>query len=390
MGEDFDTLSHNVDASGMFSIQVLQKALAVHNLDIIPLSSPDSAAAKSDPSSQTAFLCNLDEHWFTIKKVYDEWWNFDSTKIAPAPVGNFYLSAFLATLQEQGYSIFVVQGDLPNGPHQDMGAEDMNQGKWFSPQEAREASKKSENVKKQGFARAAASALLGRAAFGGGATYTLRPRGQPSRIGNSSSASYNNNRQVDSNVDDDDGDDDDDDDDDDLAKALAASMEDVPPEYAAAIVGGNKRQRGGVDVGAFKEGEDDDLAAAIAASLQGSRAQQEEGEEDMAVENTKEGNEDAYKLPELNDDYAGDETDGGVIEVGLRLPGGRRCVRKFHRGRHTIGHLVAFAAKEEGGMVSPGRMKLALQFPHRDLSDWGVSLEEAGIGDKELVVVLLK
>lgn len=388
MGGDFDTQSHNVDASGMFSIQVLQKALAVHNLHIIPLSSPDAAAAKSDPSSQTAFLCNLDEHWFTIKKVYEQWWNFDSTKPAPAPVGNFYLSAFLATLQEQGYSIFVVQGDLPMDPHPDMGAEDMNQGKWFSPQEARETSKKSENVKKQGFARAAASALLGKAAFGGGAMYTLRPRGQPPRIGNNSSTSYSNNRQVDSNVDNDD-----DDVDDDLAKALAASMEDVPPEYAAAIVGGNKRQREGVDASGFEEGEDEDedLAAAIVASLQSSRPQQqEEEEEDMSVEKKKEGSEDAYKLPELNDDYAADETDGCIIEVGLRLPGGRRCVRKFHKGRHTIGHLVAFAAKEEGGMVPSGRMKLALQFPHRDLSDWGVSLEEAGIGDKELVVVLLK
>lgn len=373
MGEDFDhTQSANVDASGMFSIQVLQKALAVHNLDIIPLSSPDASAAKFDPSSQTAFLCNLDEHWFTIKKCYDEWWNFDSTKPAPAPVGNFYLSAFLATLQEQGYSIFVVQGDLPKEPHPDMGAEDMNQGKWFCPLEAREASKNSENVKKHGFARAAASALLGKAAFGGGATYTLRPRGQPSRTGHNNSSSINM---------------DDDDNDDDLAKALAASMQDIPTEHD---VIGNKKQRGG-DAGAFEdiddEDEDEDLAAAIAASLQSNQQKEKEEEEDMAVEKEKEV--DAYKLPELPEDDDA-EDDGGVIEVGLRLPGGRRCVGKFHKGRHTVGHLVAFAVKEEGGMVSPGCMKLSLQFPHRELNDWALRLEEAGIRDKEVVLVVLK
>lgn len=37
-----------------------------------------------------------------------QWWNLNSIFSAPEPLSQFYLSAFLGTLQDQGYAIFVV------------------------------------------------------------------------------------------------------------------------------------------------------------------------------------------------------------------------------------------------------------------------------------------
>ena len=51
--------SGNVANDGMFSIQVLSSALEVFGLQTVPLSSPDAADARADPTTQTAFICNL-------------------------------------------------------------------------------------------------------------------------------------------------------------------------------------------------------------------------------------------------------------------------------------------------------------------------------------------
>ena len=48
----------------MFSIQVLARALEVWGLAPVNLNHPDAAAAKADPTTQAAFICNLREHWW--------------------------------------------------------------------------------------------------------------------------------------------------------------------------------------------------------------------------------------------------------------------------------------------------------------------------------------
>jgi len=65
------------------------------------------------PTSEEGFICNLEEHWFAVRKVYGEWFNFDSTAKRPSRLSQFYLSAFLDTLVKGGYSIFVVRGEYP-------------------------------------------------------------------------------------------------------------------------------------------------------------------------------------------------------------------------------------------------------------------------------------
>lgn len=60
--------SSNYDDSGFFSVQVIHKALEIWNLDLVVLSSEHAKEAKAVPESQLAFICNLNSHWFTLRK----------------------------------------------------------------------------------------------------------------------------------------------------------------------------------------------------------------------------------------------------------------------------------------------------------------------------------
>jgi ataxin-3 len=155
--------SGNVAADGNFSIQVLSKALETFALDCVPLACAAGVAARTAPEAEAAFLCNLREHWFTLRSVASgaprrlhprltahvseasvrvrrgavrrltarsrssvtltqrwrvwrhsgSWYNFNSLYPAPEALSQFYLGAYLSSLQAEGYTIFVVRGELP-------------------------------------------------------------------------------------------------------------------------------------------------------------------------------------------------------------------------------------------------------------------------------------
>lgn len=165
--------SGNVDIDGMFSIQVLSKALEVWGLAVIPLSHPEVRRAVDEPEVENAFICNCREHWFTVRVVNGEWWNFNSLLPAPAPLSTFYLVAFLGTLREQGYTIFVVRGEVPAGllstvpdlcPH----------GRYFTPEQARSVTRSAEETRAAGYRKATMQGLWEQASEQG-TTLTLRP-----------------------------------------------------------------------------------------------------------------------------------------------------------------------------------------------------------------------
>lgn len=62
---------------------------------------------------ERAFICNYKEHWFTVRKLGNQWFNLNSLLTGPELISDTYLALFLAQLQQEGYSIFVVRGDLP-------------------------------------------------------------------------------------------------------------------------------------------------------------------------------------------------------------------------------------------------------------------------------------
>ncbi|KAI8846475.1 Josephin-domain-containing protein, partial [Chytridium lagenaria] len=90
--------SYNMDDSGFFSVQVMEKALEVWNLRLSPITSQENAAAREDPAAQQAFILNFQEH---------------CTKNAPSHVSETYLALLLKQFESDGYSVFVVEGQLP-------------------------------------------------------------------------------------------------------------------------------------------------------------------------------------------------------------------------------------------------------------------------------------
>lgn len=108
--------SGNMDDSGYFSIQVISSALEVWGLELVPYSSTDSRVqiALTDPTTMQAFICNHKDHWFTIRRLGNQWFNLNSLLPMPELISNTHLSLILAQLRNDGYSIFVVFGQLPD------------------------------------------------------------------------------------------------------------------------------------------------------------------------------------------------------------------------------------------------------------------------------------
>ncbi|NXV84287.1 ATX3 protein, partial [Calonectris borealis] len=106
--------SVNMDDSGFFSIQVISNALKVWGLELILFNSPEYQRLGIDPINEKSFICNYKEHWFTVRKLGKQWFNLNSLLMGPELISDTYLALFLAQLQQEGYSIFVVKGDLPD------------------------------------------------------------------------------------------------------------------------------------------------------------------------------------------------------------------------------------------------------------------------------------
>ncbi|XP_018413996.1 PREDICTED: ataxin-3, partial [Nanorana parkeri] len=106
--------SGNMDDSGFFSIQVISDALRVWGLELILFNSPEYQTLDINPINERAFISNYKEHWFTVRKLGKQWFNLNSLLTGPELISDTYLALFLAQLQQEGYSIFVVKGDLPD------------------------------------------------------------------------------------------------------------------------------------------------------------------------------------------------------------------------------------------------------------------------------------
>lgn len=107
--------SGNYDDSGYFSVQVISSALEVWGLELIPYNStePRALEAQQCPEVMQAFICNYRDHWFTVRRLGRQWFNLNSLLTGPELISDTYLAMFLAQLQQEGYSIFVVFGSFP-------------------------------------------------------------------------------------------------------------------------------------------------------------------------------------------------------------------------------------------------------------------------------------
>jgi ataxin-3 len=49
-----------------------------------------------------AFICNYRDHWFTIRRLGQQWFNLNSLLTGPELISDTYLAMFLAQLQQEG------------------------------------------------------------------------------------------------------------------------------------------------------------------------------------------------------------------------------------------------------------------------------------------------
>ncbi|EGG21092.1 hypothetical protein DFA_00967 [Cavenderia fasciculata] len=118
--------SSNVADDGFYSIQVLERALTQFGLSCTSINNSENKDVVANPLKEDGFICNLSEHWFTLRKIQGSWFDLNSIK-KPTFLSDFYVSLYLETLRQQGWNIFVVRGNYPQVvPYSQ--AED---GKWI-------------------------------------------------------------------------------------------------------------------------------------------------------------------------------------------------------------------------------------------------------------------
>ncbi|CAF0803770.1 unnamed protein product [Rotaria sordida] len=108
--------SENMDDTGFFNIQVLQLALKMFDLELISYASQEDIAKQARTSPQTiqAYICNLGLHWFTIRRFGRQYFNLNSFYYVPELVPDQQLTVYLNFIKENGYSVFIVHGSLPD------------------------------------------------------------------------------------------------------------------------------------------------------------------------------------------------------------------------------------------------------------------------------------
>ncbi|KAG2483234.1 hypothetical protein HYH03_017891 [Edaphochlamys debaryana] len=411
----------NVALDGMFSIQVLSHALEPWGLTVVSLESEEARDVKAAPLTATAFICNLQEHWFTLRKVdaSGDWWNFNSLFPAPQPLSTFYLQAFLDSLRAEGWTIFVVRGKLPATLPGSLEEHPGGPGRWWEAEEAKLATDDAERARKRGRANNAVENALALAGRAGGALQ-LRTRGGAGGGGGGGGAGGAEGGSGEG----------DDDEDADLAAAIAASLEGHGGAGAAAGGGGGAAGLGGLGAGAggggaaggggfggggggfggghdgeglmMDEDDDPELAMAIAASLAdsgaagagtGAGAGVGAGTEGQAEQAGAAGAGAAARaatppplppVPAAPVLEAEPEEGEGVIEVAFRLPGGSRASRRF-RLAQPASQLFAFVAAQTG--LAAGGLGIMTQFPRKELppSD-STSLSDLGLTHRTLLV----
>lgn len=103
----------NVGLDGNFNIQVIAGAMK-HCSGAYLESVQKKENKNKEMTEQNAFICNNHHHWIGIRKIHGKWYNLNSKNSdGPQLISEFYLSAFISGIEENGYNIFVIKGDLP-------------------------------------------------------------------------------------------------------------------------------------------------------------------------------------------------------------------------------------------------------------------------------------
>merc|ERR1719474_2470055 len=106
----------NVSMDGNFSIDVLISALNQLKIAVLPISHPECAAANENPTKEEGFIFYQMAHWIAYRRIHGVWYDLNSQSnyllLDPQPVAvsDFFLSAQISKLQDEGFSVYVIRG----------------------------------------------------------------------------------------------------------------------------------------------------------------------------------------------------------------------------------------------------------------------------------------
>lgn len=68
--------------------EALQK---VWNISLTNIQNPEMKEVVKEPFKEIGFLCNLQNHWFALRKLENKWWNLNSLQDHPSTLTDLYL-----------------------------------------------------------------------------------------------------------------------------------------------------------------------------------------------------------------------------------------------------------------------------------------------------------
>ncbi|KAK1311816.1 hypothetical protein QJS10_CPA07g00059 [Acorus calamus] len=126
--------SFDDDIDGSFSLKVLEAALEIWGLRIVPME------PEVDP--EKAFVCHSQDRWVCLRILDEEWYSFDGAHDVPERLPRPGIGDHFNALLDDGWRIYAVRGDLPS----ECPDSSNKYGKWVPPEYARGAMKSPEEV----------------------------------------------------------------------------------------------------------------------------------------------------------------------------------------------------------------------------------------------------
>ncbi|KAK1298392.1 hypothetical protein QJS10_CPB14g01710 [Acorus calamus] len=98
--------SDDDDTDGSFSLKVLEAALDVWGLRIVPME------PELDP--EKAFVCHSQDRWVCLRILDEEWYSFDGAQDVPERLPRPGIGDHFNALLDDGWRVYAVRGDLPS------------------------------------------------------------------------------------------------------------------------------------------------------------------------------------------------------------------------------------------------------------------------------------
>ncbi|KAJ1624695.1 Machado-joseph disease protein MJD, partial [Pavlovales sp. CCMP2436] len=112
-GTGLESESGNVRADGFFSVQVITSALGSLGLTSTPIGAESVRGVSAKPEAELGFILNRSQHWFTLRRIGDSWFDLNSMQPQPRVLSVSQLGETLTEAAASGYSVFVVRGKYP-------------------------------------------------------------------------------------------------------------------------------------------------------------------------------------------------------------------------------------------------------------------------------------